>query len=137
MTLGVIIMERATSAGELQNLIGARIARSSGLSSWALPYVIFTVSGIRPEFTMRPGADLSKALVETYLYARSGGELDELEAAWHMRFNKKKWTPSGSSGPINSWITSVYDEPVQSLQTDTKARAHLRIIETEFAFIPS
>ena len=129
-------MARATSSTDLQNLIGARIARSSGLDSWVLPYVIFTLSS-KPVLTMRAGEDLTLSSVEANLYAASGAGLDELEGAWHRLFHKRRWVPAGSSETIKSWITSVYDDSIKSLEVDTQARAYLRVIETEFAFIPA
>ena len=82
------------------------------------------------------GPDLTTANVEANLYASSGATLDLMESAWHSAFHKQRWT-TARLGSVKSWITSTYDDSIQSLETDTKSRAFLRVIETTIAFIPA
>lgn len=130
-------MERATSNAFLSGLVGTRISQQFAISSWPLPYVVFTLTRATPEFTMSPNEDLVLATIEASLFSGSAAELDDLEVAWRHAFSKRSWTPTGGGGQIKSWISSIYDEPVEQLSTDTSARTYRRVCETEFAYIPS
>ena len=136
MSIHAVIIERANQNASLAGLIDGRIAQQGGLAGWVLPYIIFRLAGARPTFTMRAGPDLTTANVEANLYASSGATLDLMESAWHSAFHKQRWT-TARLGSVKSWITSTYDDSIQSLETDTKSRAFLRVIETTIAFIPA
>ena len=126
---------RARANVFLTALTEGRISSESGIQGWPLPYIIFQVGPQVTEFTFGDDEDLTTARVEANLYAASGTELDLLENAWRSAFSRFSGVSDGLA--LKSWIESSYDEDVESLETDTQARVHVRVCETMFAFIPT
>ena len=134
MSIASAIVARAYSHPGLYALIGGRIFRQGAIQGTRLPYVVFHLGAQSPDLTYGGGPSLTITRVDANLYARAF-DLEDLETQWRGAFEKYQGTHGGAI--FKSWISSAYDEPIESRFTDPAVRTFCRVLETTVALEPA